>query len=74
MNEWKDYELGNLADIKGGKRLPKGKMLVEYKTEHPYIRVTDITNYKIDVNTLLFATSEQTEQEKEKIKEIQIKR
>ena len=38
---WKWERLGNVADVKGGKRLPKGHKLIENKTKHPYIRVAD---------------------------------
>lgn len=34
----------SLADVKGGKRLPKGEKLSEDVTEHPYIRVADFTD------------------------------
>ncbi len=42
MSEWKEYKLGDLASIKGGKRLPKGTLLVDYETPHPYIRIVDL--------------------------------
>jgi len=35
-------KLKDIAEIKGGKRLPKGETLVDYETEHPYIRGQDI--------------------------------
>ncbi|OYV17889.1 MAG: hypothetical protein CG441_1313 [Methylococcaceae bacterium NSM2-1] len=35
--------LGEIARIKGGKRLPKGAELMPEKTEHAYIRVTDMS-------------------------------
>lgn len=37
-------ELGSLADVKGGKRLPKGVNLVTTSNQHPYIRVRDLNN------------------------------
>ena len=42
MGDWKEYKLGDLVEIKSGKRLPKGELLVDYDTGHPYIRVTDL--------------------------------
>ncbi|MBE3569838.1 MAG: restriction endonuclease subunit S [Bacillales bacterium] len=39
-------ELGNLVEIKGGKRLPKGAKLINSKTAHPYIRVKDMHGLK----------------------------
>lgn len=37
-------KLGTLADIKGGKRLPKGTNLITEPNSHPYIRVRDLNN------------------------------
>lgn len=37
-------ELGLVADVKGGKRLPKGVNLVSSPNKHPYIRVRDLNN------------------------------
>lgn len=37
-------ELGSLAEVKGGKRLPKGVNLVATPNQHPYIRVRDLNN------------------------------
>lgn len=34
--------IGEFANVKGGKRLPKGAELFDEPTEHPYIRVTDM--------------------------------
>ena len=39
-------ELGAVATVKGGKRLPKGVALVHEPNEHPYIRVRDIPQTK----------------------------
>jgi len=51
---WKMTTLGEVTDIKGGKRLPMGKSLVAQRTEHPYIRITDIENNKIKKDQLQF--------------------
>ena len=37
-------ELGSLADVKGGKRLPKGANLMSIPNSHPYIRVRDLND------------------------------
>ena len=37
-------DLGALADVKGGKRLPKGVNLITEPNSHPYIRVRDLNN------------------------------
>lgn len=36
--------LGEIADVKGGKRLPKGVNLIDIPNVHPYIRVRDLNN------------------------------
>lgn len=36
--------IDSLAEVKGGKRLPKGEKLSEEVTDHPYIRVADFTD------------------------------
>ena len=40
--EWKSVKLGDVADVKGGKRLPKGVSLISQPNKHPYIRIRDI--------------------------------
>lgn len=42
--DWEIKKLGEVCQIKGGKRIPKGKKLLTEKTLHPYIRVTDFTD------------------------------
>lgn len=37
-------EIGNICDVKGGKRLPKGVNLITTPNNHPYIRVRDLNN------------------------------
>jgi|GEM_PF-210067 len=53
-NNWKIYKLGELGDIKGGKRLPKGEALVTSKTKHPYVRVTDMGTRTIPIEKLQY--------------------
>lgn len=43
FNDWEDVLLRDLVKIKGGKRLPKGEVLIKDKTSHPYIRVRDLS-------------------------------
>jgi type I restriction enzyme S subunit len=52
--KWKTVKLGELATVKGGKRLPLGTDLVSCTTDHPYIRVTDIEDGKIKKKQLQF--------------------
>jgi len=55
---WEKSKVGELAIIKGGKRLPKGKTLVNYITEFPYIRVTDFENNSVNKNSILYLLEE----------------
>ena len=54
MSEWKEYKLGEICDIKGGKRLPMGHELIIKRTNHPYIKARDIRNGKISTENLEF--------------------
>ena len=58
MSEWQEIPLGELAEIKGGKRLPKGALLTNIHNSHPYIRTTDINNNAVSVGDLLFVPDE----------------
>ena len=63
FEKWEEKTLGEIAYIKGGKRLPKGEKLSTEKTNHPYIRVTDF-NYRgtVDINNVQFITDDIYEQ------------
>lgn len=41
---WKISEIGKFADVKGGKRLPKGESLIAENTGFPYIRAGQLKN------------------------------
>lgn len=47
-------ELGKLATVRGGKRLPKGTPWSPVPTAHPYIRVLDLDAGAIEQNGLVF--------------------
>lgn len=51
---WKWVKLKVIADIKGGKRLPKGHQLTDERTDFPYIRVSDFDNGSIDINSVKY--------------------
>lgn len=51
-------ELEQIALVKGGKRLPKGHQLVDIKTNHPYLRITDYTNGFVDLDQLKYISEE----------------
>ena len=58
---WNISELGELYEVKGGKRLPKGHSLQDTKTKYPYIRVTDVANGSIDKKSLKYISEETKE-------------
>ena len=48
-----------IATIKGGKRIPKGRKLVTENTGHPYIRVTDFTdNGSVSLDDIRYITED----------------
>ena len=55
---WAVTTIGDVTTVKGGKRLSKGDKLVERDTGFPYIRVTDLNEFSVDVRGLLFLTEE----------------
>jgi type I restriction enzyme, S subunit len=50
--------LGSVADVKGGKRLPKGAPYSETSTAHPYIRVSDLESGQINTKRLKYIDDE----------------
>lgn len=42
--KWNWQQIADVADVKGGKRIPKGEKLVEQNTGFPYIKAGDIKN------------------------------
>jgi type I restriction enzyme, S subunit len=62
-DEWGEIHLGEVAQIKGGKRLPRGEKLVENKTPYPYIRVADFNDYGgVNDSGIKYITTEVYEQ------------
>lgn len=55
---WKWVRLGTIADIKGGKRVPVGKSLVDNNTGHKYIRVADMQNGTINIDSIKYITDD----------------
>ncbi len=63
LEKWEEKTLGEIAYIKGGKRLPKGEKLSTEKTNHPYIRVTDFNDKgTVDIDNVQFITNDIYEQ------------
>jgi len=50
MSEWGLTRLGDLAEVKGGKRLPKGELLTNIPSPHPYVRITDMQGKWLNIN------------------------
>lgn len=50
--------LGELVEVKGGKRLPKGAPYSDIPTKHPYIRVCNFVSGSIDETDLKFLSLE----------------
>ena len=55
---WTIKTLGEIAQIKGGKRLPKDAKYAETTTPYPYIRVTDFENMSVNMTNLKYLTKE----------------
>jgi type I restriction enzyme S subunit len=52
--DWNVRTLNDIAEVKGGKRLPLGKRLTDTVTPHPYIRVTDMYYGGINLDEIRF--------------------
>jgi type I restriction enzyme S subunit len=55
---WKENRIDEIAEIKGGKRLPKGEKLIDEKTPHPYIRVTDFKGGQLRDESIKYLTED----------------
>ena len=57
-DSWEWCRLGSIVDVKGGKRVPVGMSTTTEKTEHIYIRVSDMTNHTISDKNLVYVSEE----------------
>ena len=57
--DWEVVRLGEVVDVKGGKRLPKGDEFANNPTPYPYIRIVDFKNGSIDTRNLKYLTEKQ---------------
>ncbi|MHB0867588.1 MAG: restriction endonuclease subunit S [Thermoleophilia bacterium] len=56
---WVEKTLGDIAQVKGGKRVPKGYKLQTEPTNYPYLRVTEFTDAgSIDTSDLRYVSPE----------------
>ena len=61
--DWEKKTLSEIADIKGGKRVPKGYCLETKSTGYPYIRVTDFNDEGgVDLKDIHYISKEVYEQ------------
>lgn len=58
MESWEKLKIGTYAQVKGGKRLPKGHKLVTERTAHPYLRIADFGDGTINVSDLHYITED----------------
>ncbi|MDE5853669.1 MAG: restriction endonuclease subunit S, partial [Ruminococcus sp.] len=47
-DKWEKVKLGKIADVKGGKRIPKGYQLQKENNSFPYITISDMENGNIN--------------------------
>ena len=55
---WKSGVISDYFEVKGGKRIPKGMGYSDTKTNHPYLRVTDMKNETILEDDIHYITEE----------------
>ena len=58
MEEWREVALGEIANVKGGKRLPSGATLTDSRTSHPYLRIVDFKDGGVDQSNLMYVPEE----------------
>lgn len=51
---WIWCKIGDIAEVKGGKRIPAGRKLTNQNTGHIYIRVSDMKNKSVNMNNLMY--------------------
>jgi type I restriction enzyme S subunit len=54
---WEEKTLGEICEVKGGKRLPKGDKLLKEDTGYPYIRARDLKQGTVLTEQLLYLDS-----------------
>ena len=59
--EWEVVRLGDIAEVKGGKRMPKGRPFANIVTPFPYIRVCDFKNGSVDSSQIEYVLPEDRE-------------
>ena len=59
--EWEVVRLGDIAAVRGGKRMPKGRPFADSVTPYPYIRVCDFKNGSVDTSQIEYVLPEDRE-------------
>lgn len=54
LSSWEIVSIKDIGEVKGGKRLPKGEMLVNENTGHPYIKAGNLKNGTVAFNDLQY--------------------
>ena len=63
MGQWNEAKIGEIAEVKGGKRIPKGRKLIKEPNSHPYIRIRNLGKTKyMQLNTDYEYVDEETQQ------------
>lgn len=55
---WEIISIDQIAQVKGGKRLPKGHNFINGDSSHPYLRIVDFKNDSIDVSNLKYLSED----------------
>jgi type I restriction enzyme S subunit len=56
---WQEMALGDISQVKGGKRVPKGYKLLTEPTDYPYLRVSEFTDEgSIEMDNLRYVSSD----------------
>lgn len=58
MSDFKELTIKDFAEVKGGKRLPKGIFVQDEPTNHPYIRVTDFEKDRLCEDNIKYITDD----------------
>lgn len=56
--DWPLVKLGEVCEVKGGKRIPKGMSFSSQKTDYAYIRVSDFEDFGINTSKLKYIDEE----------------
>lgn len=58
ISEWRTVTVGEISDVKGGKRVPKGMSLTDTDTGHPYIKAGNLKQGTVIDNGISYVPDE----------------